>query len=65
MSQLISESDLMNWTKYSQRAALRKWLIKNKIPYREGKEGELCVVAADLAFCNRGKILVSSNEIRL
>lgn len=48
MSALISEAELLDWTGYTQRAALENWLLDNRIPYRPGKGGKLCVAAADL-----------------
>jgi hypothetical protein len=45
---LIDESKLLEWTDYKQRADLRKWLIQQKIPFRLGKGGKICVVEYDL-----------------
>ena len=41
MDALISQPDLMEWSGIKQKTALVKWMIKNRIPFYYGRNGEV------------------------
>jgi hypothetical protein len=45
---LIQEENLMEWTGYSRRADLMRWLRERRIRYELGRGGRVCVKETDM-----------------
>lgn len=45
---LITEQDLMEWTRFTRRGDLERWLQRQGIRYRKAKGGAICVTKSDL-----------------
>ena len=45
---LLMEESLMEWTGYSRRADLMKWLRERRIRYELGRGGRVCVKESDM-----------------
>ncbi|MGZ8213513.1 MAG: DUF4224 domain-containing protein [Methylosarcina sp.] len=48
--QLITETDLKEWTGFKQRAALVNWLRSHGVPYLLGAEGRVCCTSQAINF---------------
>ncbi len=46
MDALISQPVLMEWSGIKQKTALVKWMIKNRIPFYYGRNGEVVTTYA-------------------
>lgn len=54
MSDLLNEADLQQWSGYTQRTALIKWLRDNGIQFFFAKGGSICTTLAAVNHCLAG-----------
>jgi hypothetical protein len=54
---IVTQEQLAEATGYRQRAAIKRWLRRRKIPFTEGKDGRLVTTQAalDAALCREIK----------
>lgn len=45
---LITEQDLLEWTTFTRRGDLERWLRDHGIRYRKARGGTICVFKSDL-----------------